>query len=161
MLRVVQAHAAGSGTTAATALSTAPSGRAEGEERIGKGTISLSKVSVMCIFHHTSRFLAYVLGELRNLAGDKRCAARIDRYLARCDPGAIAEPIGLGGAEAGAPVREALAQMPPLTRAVLAVVVGRRMTVAQVSRRFGISEERVCWHFRHAISMVAEHRDMS
>lgn len=161
MLRAVQAHAAGSGTTAATALSTAPSGRAEGEGRIGKGKKSLSKVSVMSIFHHTSRFLAYVLVELRNLAGDKRCAARIDRYLARCVPGDIAEPIGLGSSEAGSWVREAVAQMPPLTRAVLAVVVGRRMTVAQVSRKFGISEERVCWHFRRAISMVAEYRDES
>jgi hypothetical protein len=39
-------------------------------------------------------------------------------------------------------------------------VVGRRMTVAQVSRRFGISEARVCWHFRQAISTATEYRDM-
>ncbi|MBG6120173.1 MULTISPECIES: sigma factor-like helix-turn-helix DNA-binding protein [unclassified Sphingobium] len=115
----------------------------------------------MSIFQHASRFAAYVVIELRNLAGDERCAARIDRYLARCVPREIAEPIGLGGGKAGARVRQALAKMPPLTRAVLAVVVGRKMTVKQVSRRFGISEERVCWHFRRAVSMVAEHRDMS
>lgn len=109
----------------------------------------------MPIFQRVSRFVTCILFQLRNLASDERCASRIERYLEQCVPGEMAEPIGVGGGEAGARIRRALATMPPLTRAVLAVVVGRRMTVAQVSRRFGMSETRVCWHFRRAILIVA------
>jgi len=101
----------------------------------------------MPISLHARRLVTCAIVRLRNLAGDERCAARIERYLVWGGPGEMAEPIGAGGGEAGARIRQALAQMPPLTRAVLAVVVGRRLSVAQVSRRFGISEARVRWHF--------------
>lgn len=111
-----------------------------------------------------SRCVSRIFGrahiKLRNLAGDERCAARIEQYLGRCGPREMAAPIAAGGGQAGAQIRQALGQMSPLTRAVLAVVVGRRMSVAQVSQRFGISEARVCWHFCQAISLVAEHRDV-
>ena len=101
----------------------------------------------MPISLHARRLVTCAIVRLRNLAGDERCAARIERYLVWGGPGEMAEPIGAGGGEAGARIRQALAQLPPLTRAVLAVVVGRRLSVAQVSRRFGISEARVRWHF--------------
>lgn len=45
--------------------------------------------------------------------------------------------------------------MEPLTRGILIVVVGRKMSVSEVARRFRMSEERVCRHFRRALEMVA------
>lgn len=53
-------------------------------------------------------------------------------------------------------IEQAVAQMAPLTRYILILVVGRKMSVAQVARRFGMNEERVCRHFRLAVEVVAE-----
>ena len=134
--------------------------RRRGGEKWEGDEIHSCGVPLMPISLHARRLVTCVIVRLRNLAGDERCAARIERYLERSGPGEMAEPIGAGGGEAGARIRQALAHMPPLTRAVLAVVVGRRMSVTQVSRRFGISEARVCWHFRRAILIVAECREI-
>jgi DNA-directed RNA polymerase specialized sigma24 family protein len=109
---------------------------------------------------YISKLFACLPIGLRNLAGDAACAARIERFLDQGCPEVMAEPIGGGGGDAGSEIRQALVLMPPLTRAVLSVMVGHKMSVAQVSRRFGINEARVRRHFLEAISMVAEYRNV-
>ena len=99
--------------------------------------------------------LAKLILCLQNLADDDHCCARIDRYLDTVDLQMIAEPIGPGGSEEAARIRQVVAGMEPLTRGILILVVGRKMSVAEVSRRFGMREERVCRHYRAAVGEVA------
>lgn len=105
------------------------------------------------------RSLAKLMLRARDLAGDDRCCARIQQYFDTLVPGDMAGPVGGGGGEPGARIRQAVEQMEPLTRAILILVVGRRMSVAEVSRRFGMREERVCRHFRAALEQVAGRRE--
>ena len=99
--------------------------------------------------------LAKLILYFQNLADDDRCCARIDRYLDTVDLQMMAEPIGVGGGEEAARIRLVVAKMEPLTRGILILVVGRKMSVAEVSRRFGMCEERVCRHYRAAVCEVA------
>ncbi len=99
--------------------------------------------------------LAKLILCLQNLADDDHCCARIDRYLDTVDLQMMAEPIGVGGGEEAARIRLVVAKMEPLTRGILILVVGRKMSVAEVSRRFGMREERVCRHYRTAVGEVA------
>jgi DNA-directed RNA polymerase specialized sigma24 family protein len=95
----------------------------------------------------------------QNLADDDRCCARIDRYLDTVDLRMMAAPIGVGGGEEAARIRQVVAKMEPLTRSILILVVGRKMSVAEVSRRFGMCEERVCRHYRAAVGEVTARCD--
>jgi DNA-directed RNA polymerase specialized sigma24 family protein len=103
--------------------------------------------------------LAKLILCVQNLADDDRCCARIDRYLDTVDLQMMAEPIGAGGGEEAARIRQVVAKMQPLTRAILILVVGRKMSVAEVSLRFGMREERVCRHYRAAVGEVTARCD--
>ena len=103
--------------------------------------------------------LAKLILCVQNLADDDRCCARIDRYLDTVDQRMMTEPIGAGGGEEGARIRQVVAKMQPLTRATLILVVGRKMSVGEVSRRFGMREDRVCRHYRAAVGGVAARCD--
>lgn len=103
--------------------------------------------------------LAKLILCVQNLADDDRCCARIDRYLDTVGLQMMAEPIGARGGEEAARIRQVVAKMQPLTRAILILVVGRKMSVAEVSRRFGMREERVCRHYRAAVGEVAARCD--
>lgn len=96
---------------------------------------------------------------LRNLASDAVCCRRIERYLEEREFGEMAVPIGGGGGEDGARVRAWLAHMEPLACGILLLIVGRRMSARQVSQCIGMSEERVCRHFRAAMRQVAALRE--
>lgn len=96
---------------------------------------------------------------LRNLASDAVCCRRIERYLKESEFEEMTVPIGGGGGEDGACVRAGLAHMEPLARGILLLIVGRRMSARQVSQRIGISEKRVCRHFRAAMQHLAALRD--
>ncbi|MGE6694749.1 sigma factor-like helix-turn-helix DNA-binding protein [Sphingobium limneticum] len=102
-----------------------------------------------------SQALAKLILCIQNLAGDDRCCARIDRYLDIVDLRMMAAPIGVGGGEEAARIRQVVAKMEPLTRSILILVVGQKMSVGEVSRRFGMREERVCRHYRAAVCEVA------
>ena len=102
-----------------------------------------------------SQALANLILCVRNLADDDHCCARIDRYLDTVDVRMMAEPIGLGGDEEAARIRQVVAEMEPLKRGILILVVGRKMSVGEVSRRFGMREDRVCRHYRAAVGGVA------
>lgn len=91
----------------------------------------------------------------RHLAGDDRCCARIQQYFDVLVPGDMTGAVGGSGGEPEVRIRQAMEKIEPLTRAILIVVVGRRMSVAEVSRRFGVREERVCRYFRSALVQVA------
>lgn len=108
----------------------------------------------MTFLSDLSQALAKLILSVRNLADDDRCCARIERYLDTVDLRMMAEPIGLGGEEA-ARIRQVVARMEPLTRGILILVVERKMSVAEISRRFGMREERVCRHYRAAVGEVA------
>lgn len=108
--------------------------------------------------HNVTGCLASFVARMRDRVPDKICAARIERFLeGRAPVDAPRPPDALGGR--GGRIERAVAQMEPLTRGVLILVVGRRMPVSEVARRFRMSEARVCRHFRRAIKMVAKHRE--
>ena len=103
--------------------------------------------------------LAKLILCVHKLADDDRCCARIDRYLDTVDLRMMTEPIGAGGGEEAAQIRLVVAKMEPLTRGILILIVGRKMSVAEVSLRFGMREERVCRHYRAAVGEVAARCD--
>lgn len=105
------------------------------------------------------RILPKLILTLRNLASDAVCCRRIERYLKKSESEGMAEPIWGGGGEDGARVRAGLAHMEPLACGILLLIVGRRMSAQQVSRRIGMSEERVCRHFKAALRRVARLRE--
>lgn len=106
-----------------------------------------------------SQALANLILCVRNLADDDHCCARIDRYLDTVDVRMMAEPIGMGGGEEAARIRQVVAKMDPLTRGILILVAGQKMSVGEVSRRFGMCEERVCRHYRAAVCEVSARCD--
>ncbi|WP_206377535.1 sigma-70 family RNA polymerase sigma factor [Sphingobium sp. TB-6] len=120
------------------------------------GLLHLKRESPQMAYHHdVSRGLARFVARMRDKVADDIFVARIEHYLERSgqdDGGRLAVACG----EENLLIGRAVAGMEPLTRAILILVVARKMSVAQVSRRFGMSEERVCRHFRLAIEMVAE-----
>ena len=73
-----------------------------------------------------SQALAKLILDLQNLADDDRCCSRIDRYLDTVDLRMMAAPIGVGGGEEAAPIRQVVAKMEPLTRGILILVVGKK-----------------------------------
>ncbi len=103
--------------------------------------------------------LPKLLLSLRNLASDAACCRRIDRFLDENGAQEMAVPIADGGGEDGARVRAGLAQMEPLACGIFLLIVGRHMSARQVSQRIGMSEERVCRHFRTAMRQVAALRE--
>ncbi|MDI1295731.1 MAG: sigma-70 family RNA polymerase sigma factor [bacterium] len=113
----------------------------------------------MTFLSDLSQALAKLILSVRNLADDDRCCARIDRYLDTVDLQMMAEPIGVGGGEEAARIRQVVARMEPLTRAILILIVGRKMSVAEISRHFGMREDRVCRHYRAAVGEVAARCD--
>lgn len=120
-----------------------------------KGQILFAECPVVTFLPDLSQALAKLTLCVRNLADDNRCCARIDRYLDTVDLRMMAEPIGVGGGEEAARIRQVVAKMEPLTRGILILVVGRKMSVAEVSQRFGMCEVRVCRHYRAAVGEVA------
>ncbi|AYO77254.1 sigma-70 family RNA polymerase sigma factor [Sphingobium yanoikuyae] len=107
----------------------------------------------MTYHHDVSRCLARFVARMRDRVADEICLARIERYLAD------GENAGLENASVICQVRDGridkmVAQMEPLTRAILILVVARKMSVAEVARRFRMSEERVCRHFRLAVEGI-------
>lgn len=111
----------------------------------------------MACHHDVSGCLARFVARMRDRVPDAICAARIERFLresAQVDT--LLLPDALGGRDGR--IEKAVARMEPLTRGILILVVGRRMSVSEVARRFHMREERVCWQFRLAAEMVAKHR---
>lgn len=95
---------------------------------------------------------------MRDRVPDQICVARIERFLERNAEVDVAR-ISAASGEGDVRIEQAVEQLAPLTRSILILVVGRRMSVAQVARRFGMSEERVCRHFRMAVQMVTKHHN--
>ena len=113
----------------------------------------------MAFHHDVSRCLASFIARMRGRAGDDVCLARIEHYLEqRGGNDSTRWTAGSGGGAEDARIKAAVATMPPLTRAILVLVVRNRMSVAEVSRRFGMSEDRVCRHYRLAVAIVLKHR---
>ncbi|WP_076605770.1 MULTISPECIES: sigma-70 family RNA polymerase sigma factor [unclassified Sphingobium] len=94
---------------------------------------------------------------MRDRVADEICVARIEHYLGGNAQADVERHIGERG-EGDVGIEKAVAQMEPLTRAILILVVGRKMSVSEVARRFRMSEDRVCRHFRLATEMVHRHR---
>jgi DNA-directed RNA polymerase specialized sigma24 family protein len=94
---------------------------------------------------------------MRDRVSDDICAARIERYLAKAalEDGQPSRE----AAETDPGINEAVARMDALTRGILILVVSQKMSVSEVARRFRMSEERVCRHFRRAVAIVAMGRD--
>lgn len=113
--------------------------------------------AAMAYHHDVSRCLAKFVARMRDRITDEICASRIERYLARNPRADVASGFGKSE-ERDSGIDAAVAQMEPLTRAILILVAGRRMSVAEVARRFSMSEERVCRHFRLAVETVAKRR---
>lgn len=112
----------------------------------------------MAHHHNVSGCLARFVARMRDRAPDEICAARIKRFLegsASADTPQLPDALGWRDGR----IEKAVAQMEPLTRGVLILVVGRRMPVSEVARRFRMSEARVCRQFRQAIKMVTKHRE--
>lgn len=113
----------------------------------------------MANHHHVIECLARFVTRMRDRVSDETCVARIERYLeqsALC--GVEGRPTALATGDRA--ISCAVAEMEPLTRAILIVIVARKMSVREVSRRFGMSEERVCRHFRSAVEIVARRREI-
>lgn len=112
----------------------------------------------MAYYHTVSGCLARFVARMRDRVPDQICVARIERYLERtveADGAQLSAASGKGDAR----IDQAVVQMAPLTRSILILVVGRKMSVAEVARRFGMSEERVCRQFRLAVEIVAKCQD--
>lgn len=111
----------------------------------------------MAHYHNVSGCLARFVARMRDRVPDEICAARIERFL---EGSALADNPRLPDAlwERDGRIEKAVAQMEPLTRGVLILVVGRKMPVSEVARRFRMSEARVCRQFRRAIELVAAQR---
>lgn len=107
----------------------------------------------MTYHHDVSRCLARFVARMRDRVADEICLARIERYLADGTKAGV-ERGSLGSQERDERIDKAVAQMEPLTRAILILVVARKMSVAEVARRFRMSEERVCRHFRLAVEGI-------
>ena len=122
---------------------------------VPEGTTRFAEYPAVTFLPVLSQALAKLILRIRNLADDDHCCARIDRYLDTVDLRMMVEPIDLGGSEEAARIRQVVARMEPLKRAILILVVERKMSVAEVSRRFGMREERVCRHYRAAVGEVA------
>jgi len=90
---------------------------------------------------------------MRDRGADEICLARIERFLAD-GANAGVESASVISQERDGRIDKVVAQMEPLTRAILILVVARKMSVAEVARRFRMSEERVCRHFRLAVELV-------
>lgn len=112
----------------------------------------------MAHHHDVSSCLARFVARMRDRVSDDICVARIEHYLSKrsleegppsCEALAEREPA----------INEAVARMDDLTRGILILVVSQKMSVSQVARRFGMSEERVCRHFRRAVEMVVMRQD--
>jgi len=110
----------------------------------------------MAFLFRARRLLPKLILVLRNLASDAACCRRIERYLEESEAEGMAEPIGAGGGEHGARLRAGLMDIEPLACGVLLLIVGRRMSARQVSRVIGMSEERVCRHFKAALRQLAK-----
>ncbi len=108
----------------------------------------------MAYHHNVSGFLTRFVARMRDRVSDEICVARIERFLER-SVGADTPLLPAMRGEGDVRIEQTIAQMAPLTRSILILVVGRKMSVAQVARRFGMSEDRVCRHFRMAVEMVA------
>ena len=111
----------------------------------------------MAHHHDVSRCLARFVTRMRDRVSDDICAARIERYLAKAalEDGQPSRE----AAETDPGINEAVARMDALTRGILLLVVSQKMSVSEVARRFRMSEERVCRHFRRAVAIVAMGRD--
>ncbi|WP_341897494.1 sigma-70 family RNA polymerase sigma factor [Sphingobium sp. YR657] len=112
----------------------------------------------MAYHHDVSRCLARFIARMRDGVADEICLARIERYLADGEV-AVEENTSVLCQERDGRIEKVVAQMEPLTRAILILIVARRMSVAEVARRFRMSEERVCRHFRLAAEMVHNRED--
>ncbi|WP_218146979.1 hypothetical protein [Sphingobium sp. AP50] len=107
--------------------------------------------------HIVSECLVRFVARMRDRVPDAICAGRIERFLersARAD--AAQRPDAHEARDMG--IKRAVAQMEPLTRGILILVVERKMSVLEVARIFRMSEERVCRHFRLAAQMVMKYR---
>lgn len=112
----------------------------------------------MAHHHDVSRCLARFVTRMRDRVSDDICVARIEHYLAKrsLEEG----PPSCEAADQRDPaINEAVARMDALTRGILILVVSQKMSVSEVARRFRMSEERVCRHFRRAVEMVAMGRE--
>ncbi len=107
----------------------------------------------MAYHHDVSRCLARFVARMRDRVADEICLARIERFLADGENAEV-ERASVGGGEGDDRIDTVVAQMEPLTRAILILVVTRKMSVTEVARRFRMSEERVCRHFRLAVELV-------
>ncbi len=107
----------------------------------------------MAYHHGVSRCLARFVARMRDRVADEVCLARIERFLADGGNGEL-EKASVASGEGDERIDTAVARMEPLTRAILILVVARKMSVAEVARRFRMSEERVCRHFRLAVELV-------
>jgi AraC-like DNA-binding protein len=95
---------------------------------------------------------------MRDRVPDAICAGRIERFLERSARGDSAQlPDAHEALDMG--IEWAVAEMEPLTRGILILVVGRKMSVLEVARLFHMSEERVCRHFRLAAQMVMKQHE--
>ncbi|MBT2246653.1 sigma-70 family RNA polymerase sigma factor [Sphingobium sp. BHU LFT2] len=112
----------------------------------------------MAHHHDVSRCLARFVARMRDRVSDDICAARIERYLAKgaLEDGQLSRE---AAGDADPDINEAVARMDALTRGILILVVSQKMSVSEVARRFRMSEERVCRHFRRAVEMVAMGRE--
>lgn len=94
---------------------------------------------------------------MRDRDSDEICALRIERFLKR-SADANPAPHDMASGLLDVRIEQAVAQMEPLTRGILILVVKRKISVSEVARRFRMSEERVCRQFRLAMEMVARRR---
>lgn len=110
-------------------------------------------------YHHTvSGCLARFVARMRDRVPDQIRVARIERFLETSQKADIAR-LSTARGEGDVRIEQAVEQMTPLTRSILILVVGRKMSVAEAARRFGMTEERVCRHFRLAVEAVANCQD--
>lgn len=111
----------------------------------------------MANHHHVIECLARFVTRMRDRVSDETCVARIECYLEQSTPVELeGQSVPFVGGDGT--ISRAVVEMEPLTRAILIVIVVRKMSVREVSRRFGMSEERVCRHFRLAIATVVGRR---
>ena len=107
----------------------------------------------MAHYHHVANCLAKFMARLLDRTTDETCVARIEEYLAR-NMLASMEISPSQDSRVRLEISRAVAQMEPLTRSVLILIVTHKMSVAEISHRFGMSQERVCEHFRLAVETV-------